>query len=110
MDDKTLFDLVNAPIAITFAGKEYFIRKANLEKGVLYQTRLKDLVTANDPALDIKIAAYCLYLVLNDIDKDVTEEYILKNAPATFNPLEWIEVLGFMTPQKKLEQSKPTTA
>lgn len=106
MEDKTLFELINPPFCISFAGKEYNIRKANLEKAILYQAKLRELVTQNDSATDLKIAAYCLYLVLSEVDAMITEDYIIKNAPASFNPLEWIEMLGFTTPQKRLEMAK----
>jgi hypothetical protein len=110
MENKDLFELVNIPFTISFNGKEYTIRKANLEKAVLYQNRLRELVTQSDPSVDIKIAAYCLFLVLNEIDSSVTEEFIMKNAPASFSPVEWIEVLGFMTPQRKIKTQEEKTS
>jgi len=106
MDEKILFDLVNPSFVIKFAGKEFTVRKANLEKAILYQERLRELVDKKDSAIDIKIAAYCLYLVLKDSDPSITEEYVIKNSPASINSLEWIETLGFMTPQKKVESLK----
>ncbi len=102
MDEKELFELVNPPFPIKFGGKEYMVRKANLEKAVLYQIRIKDLVKNDDPAVDLKIAAYCLYLVLKDVDSSITEEYVLQNAPGDIDTIKCIETLGFMSPQRKL--------
>ena len=80
-----------------------FERKANLEKAVLYQVRIKELVKNDDPAVDLKIAAYCLYLVLKDIEPSITEDFVLQNAPADIDTLKCIETLGFMSPMRKLK-------
>lgn len=104
-EEKELFDLINVPFSITFAGKEYTVRKANLEKAVLYQARLRQLAQDKDLAIDAKIAAYCLYLVLHDADSSITEEFVMQNATGSLNVMDWLIKLGFMTPQKDLSKT-----
>lgn len=106
MEDNTLFELVNPPFVLKFAGKEYTVRKANLEKAILYQAKVKELADAKEPSIDLKLAAYCLYLILRDIDDTITEDFIVKNSPADIDAVKWIQTLGFMTPQKKAEALK----
>ena len=113
----TLYQLVNPEFTFNFAGKEYRVKKANLEKAVLYQQKIKELEQTKDAASDLKLAAFCIYVVIKDVDKDITEKFVFENAPADLNVIECLTMLGFMSPQrmelaKKLEeivQKKLTT-
>lgn len=106
MTDNTLFELVNVPQPINFAGKTYNVKKANLEKAILYQTKVKELAEKQDGALDLKLAAYCLYLVLKDVDASITESFVIENLPGDLDSLAVIQTLGFMSPQKRASALK----
>jgi hypothetical protein len=101
MSETTLYQLVNAPFTFSFAGKEYNIKKANLEKAILYQQKMKELQNAGDPTPDLKLAAYCIYIVLSEVDNAITEQFVLQNTPADIDVLECLTTLGFMNPQRK---------
>jgi hypothetical protein len=89
---------VNPEFTIDFAGKTYSVRKANLEKAVLYQKKVKEL--RDDPSADAKIIAYCLWLVLKDVDPSLDEARVMSNVPADIDPLDLLITLGFINPQK----------
>ena len=109
MSDK-LFDLANTEFSISFAGKEYLVRKANLEMAIAYQKKIQELVQKNEPGLELHLAAHCLFLVLRKVDPLVTEDFVLQNLPADLDALQVITTLGFMSPlmkelmEKKLRQ------
>ena len=92
--------LINPEFDLEFAGKQYKVHKANLEKVILYQARMVQLADAKDSSIDIKGAAYCLYLVIKDVDATVTEDWVLQNAPGDLSPFEIFDKLGFMSRQK----------
>lgn len=92
--------LINAEFPLDFGGETYQVKKANLEKVILFQTRFNDLTEAKDPAYESKMAGYCLYLVLRDVKKDVTEEWVSQNVPGDITMIDVIEQFGFMNQQK----------
>lgn len=100
MSDNTLIKLVNPKFNLEFAGKEYSVRKATLEKTVQYYQRIKEL--KDDPACDLKIIAYCIFLVLHDeVERpEITEEFVLNNTPGDIDLMETLTTLGFMNPKK----------
>lgn len=106
--EETIIKLVNPAFTINFAGKDYSVRKATLDKAIQYQQRLKDL--KDDVALDAKIVGYCLYILLKDQDAALTEDYVIQNIPADINGLETLTKLGFINPSTlALIQASQTT-
>lgn len=107
--------LINAPFPLEFAGETYQVKKANLEKVILFQTRMTELTNKEDAALEYKMAGYCLFLVLKDVKTDVTEEWVLENAPGDVPFAQIVEQFGFMNRQKVallraiLERNAPET-
>lgn len=98
MEDKTLYELANVPFDFKFDGKTYSIRKANLEKVILYQKKIKELAESKDETPELSIAAYCIYLCLKDADANITIENVKEKCPGNIDVLELLEVLGFMSP------------
>jgi hypothetical protein len=96
----SIYRLVNPEFNLEFAGKEYRVRKANLDKALQYQTKVKELSEEKSEAMTLKIAAFCLYLVLKDSDPTITEEFVWNNTPGDIDPLECMVTLGFMSPKK----------
>lgn len=92
--------LINPEFEFGFAGKEYKIRRANLEKVILFQKKMVELADAKDSAVDLKGAGYCLYLILKDADPSITENWVMENAPGDLDAYEVFENLGFMSRQK----------
>jgi hypothetical protein len=91
--------LINPEFDFEFAGTTYKVRKATLDKIILFQTRFNQLTEAKDPAISSKIAGYCIYLILKDIKADATEEWVQQNTPE-LEMLDVIEYFAFMNQQK----------
>lgn len=92
--------LINAEFPLEFAGETHQVKKANLEKVILFQTRFTEWSDAKDPALESKAAGYCLYLVLKDVKEGITEDWVNKNVPGDITMLDIVEQFGFMNRQK----------
>lgn len=92
----TLINLINPEFDINFDGATYRIRKATLDKAVAWQTKVKEL--DNDPASNLKIMAYCIYIMLKDKIPDLSEEYVLSHIPADIDSMELMVQLGFLNP------------
>jgi hypothetical protein len=105
MSDKTLYQLVNPAFTFSFAGKDYEVKKANLEKAVLYQQKIVSLRDLKESAVDLKLVAYCIFIVLKDVDPSITEDFVFQNTPADIDVGECLTTLGFMSP-RRMEQAK----
>lgn len=92
--------LINPEFTIEFADREFKVRKANLEKVILFQTRMLELADQKSKTLEVDMAAYCIYLILSASDQTITEDWVKKNAPGDIDPYEIFEKLGFMSRQK----------
>lgn len=97
----TLYTLVNPSFTFSFAGKEYSVRKANLEKAIQYQKKTKELQDAKDVFADLKLIAFCIFIVLKDVEPALTEDFVFQNTPADIDIMECLTTLGFMSPQRK---------
>lgn len=93
-------ELLNPEISFKFAGKEYFVRKASLKLGILYQQKVRELLEAKSVTVDLLLVAYCIYLVLRESDPSISEDYVQSNTPADINVLETLTTLGFMNPNQ----------
>ena len=102
-NNNSIYRLVNPEFDFEFMGKTYRIRKANLDKAIQYQARLKEL--DGQLGADSKIIAYCVYLMLKDQEPAITEEIAIQNISADADALEILSVLGFISPSK-LETAK----
>ena len=100
MNQSTLIKLTNPQFDIEFDGNKYTVRKANLDKFVQYQARVAELIKIQDPAKDVKVTAYCIYLILRDVYKDITEKEVLDKTPADIDVIETLTELGFINPRK----------
>lgn len=76
------------------------VRKATLEKVMLFQKRFKELSEAKDDAIEPRLTAYCLYLILKDTRPEITEQWVLENAPGDLGMFDVIEQFGFLNRQK----------
>jgi len=92
--------LINAPFPLEFAGERFEVQKANLEKVILFQARFNKLTDEKDPAIEARMAGYCIYLALRDVKPGVTEEWVNSNVPGTIEFADVVEQLGFMSGQK----------
>jgi hypothetical protein len=92
--------LVNAPFDITFKGATYSVKQANLTKAFLFRDRQKQIIESKDPASELKIASYALFLVLRDVIPNLTEQDVSDNVPADIDVLNLLTVLGFMSQQQ----------
>lgn len=98
--DNTLLELLNVEFVFKFAGKNYSVRKANLKQGILYQQRIKELVADDSAGVDLRLAAYAIYLVLKEHDPSTTEDFVLDNTPAELDVPKILGALGFMSPSQ----------
>lgn len=100
MSDTTLIKLTNPAFQVEYDGKEYSVRKANLEKVVQYIQRFDELKKVNDEAGETKILAYCFYLILKDEIPELTEDDVLKKIPGNLDIVDSLSMLGFINPEK----------
>ncbi len=95
-----LVKLTNPEFELEFDGASYRVRKANLGQAVEYQQKIKELTTAKDPAMDLKLAAFCIYLVLRNKIDNLTEKDVLDKTPADIEVIDVLITLGFINPKK----------
>lgn len=105
MTETTLYKLVNPKFSFEFNGKQYEVRKANLEKAVQYQSKVAELSSSADISSHLRLVAYCIYLVLKDVEPSITEQEVLDNTPGDIDPVECLTNLGFIN-QRKAETAK----
>lgn len=97
MENKTI---LNEPFDYEFAGKVYQVKRASVRQAILFQERVKVLTDTKDASTDLRMGAYAIFLALNAVDKNVTEDFVLDNAPGDIDVMETIATLGFMSQQK----------
>jgi hypothetical protein len=102
---ETAIILTNPEFSFTFMDKEYRIRKANLDKAIQYQQKVKELQDNKDSTSDLKLVAFCIYIVLKDKIPDLTEKEVLENTPADIDVMDCLSILGFINP-KKVEMTR----
>jgi hypothetical protein len=100
MEDKQLLELVNPEFDLKFKGETYRVRKATLDKAVQYQQKVKDLQESKEAGSDLKLIAFCIYIMLKDNLPDLTEQEVLNNTPADIDAMECLAMLGFINPRK----------
>lgn len=98
MEDK-LTALVSPEIEFTLGEKTYRVRKANLEKGILFRKKVKELLKEDDGANDYRLLAYAIYILLRDQDASVTEESLMNLISADVDVNQYLVQLGFLRPQ-----------
>lgn len=101
MSDATTYRLVNPEFDFEFMGQTYRVRKANLDKAIQYQKKIKELSEAKDDTPTLSIVAFCIYIVLKDKVADLTEDVVRQNVSADVDPLDVLTTLGFISPDKK---------
>lgn len=92
--------LTNSDIKFSFDGKEYSVKKANLQQVIEFQRKAREITDEKDAGADMRIAAYAIYLILNSTDKNITETQILEKCPGDIDIMQVFTQLGFMNQQK----------
>lgn len=92
--------LTNAEFPLEFNGKTYQVRKANLRQVMLFQRRVKEITDEKDPAADLRMAAYALFLVLSPLEPSMTEDSVADECPGDLDVVSTLSTLGFMSRQK----------
>lgn len=92
--------LTNADVEFEFDGKPHKVRRANLQQVIQFQRRAKEMTGKEDAGADMALAAYAIFLVLNEADKNVTEEQVLEKCPGDIDAVDVFAQLGFMSRQK----------
>jgi hypothetical protein len=93
-------NLTNTEFPFTFGGKEYAVKKANLSQVILFQRKAKEIVDKQDAGGDLMIVAFGIYLILNGVDKNITEEFVNENCPGGLDKMQTLVDLGFTSPPK----------
>lgn len=97
----SLLKLTNPPFSLDFDGKTYEVKRASLQKVVLYQQKALELSKeGGSAAREPKLIAYCLFLVLKDVIPELTEQDILDKTPGDLSTMEVLTTLGFINPAK----------
>lgn len=105
MSDEGLI-MTNTEFDFPFAGKTYKVKKANLSMVMDFQRKVAEIQKEKDPAADLRIGAYALYLVLHNTDSTITEQYVNENCPGDIDIVDIIKVLGFMSQRKMVMMGK----
>lgn len=93
------FKLINPEFDFEFCGAVFKVKKATLDKVIQFQNKFNELTEAKDPAIEKKMAVYCIYLILKDVKADATEEWVSQNTPDV-EMADVVEHFGFMNRQK----------
>jgi hypothetical protein len=93
-------NLTNEEFDFVFDGVAYRVKKANLQQVILLQKRLADVNDTGAIGM-LQTVAYAIYLILNSVDKNITEEYVLERCPGSFDAVDFLIQLGFSYQQKK---------
>ncbi len=91
--------LINPVFDFEFAGEVLKVKKATLDQVILFQTKFNELTEAKDPAVEKKMAAYCLFLVVSRVKPEATEQWVMENTPDVEMP-DVVEQFGFLSRQK----------
>lgn len=91
--------LTNTTIPFEFNGKEYQVKRANLSQIIDFQRKGYEIGKEQDAGSEPRLAAYAIFLVLNAVDKNITEQEVLDNCPEV-DLAEITVQLGFMSQQK----------
>jgi hypothetical protein len=97
-EDASLIKLVNPNFSFEFMGVVYEIRKATLDKAIQYQEKIKSL--KDDSTADLKLVAFCIYIMLKSQIPELTEQIVMENVPADIDTLQTLSTLGFISPTK----------
>ena len=62
--------LTNVETPFTFNGKEYQVKKANLQQVIQFQRQAKVIGDEKDAGGDLRMVAYAIFLALNTVDKN----------------------------------------
>ena len=92
--------ITNSEFTFPFAGKDYRIKRATLRQVMDFQRKVSEITKQEDAAGDLRIVAYAIYLALNAVDKNVTEDFVLDNADGDMDVIDVLKTLGFMSQQK----------
>ena len=92
--------LANSEFSFPFAGKDYKVKKATLRMVMDFQRKTAEIGNEKDPAADLRIAAYAMYLVLHAVDSTITEEWVIDNAPGDVDSIDIMTRLGFLSQRK----------
>ena len=99
--------LINPSFSFTFNGKDFAVKKASLTQVIQFQRKAKEIGDQKDAGGDLLIGAYAIFLILNGVDKNITEEYVQENCPGDLDIMDIISKLGFMN-QQKAEMARKT--
>jgi hypothetical protein len=98
--------MTNTEFDYTFNGKVYKVKKASLKQVMVFQRKVDEITKQKDPAGDLMMAAYAIFLTLNAIDKNITEEEVLEHTPGDIDVMDVFATLGFMSQQKVAMMTK----
>jgi hypothetical protein len=100
--------LTNAEFTLTIGDRDFQVKKANLEKAILYQAKVRELIEKKNAHSDLNLVSYCTWLIVKDADPTVSEGWVRENLPADVAPVLLLQQLGFMS-QQKVEQAQKIT-
>ena len=92
--------LTNLGFDFSLGGKTYKVKKASLKQVIDWQKRSLELSKNKDIPSDLLSAAYAIYLIIHEVDKSVTEDYVMENVRGDIDPWDMFTKLGFMSQQK----------
>lgn len=92
--------MTNTEFDYPFAGKNYKVKKATLRQVIEFQRKQFEIAAKKDPAGDLMMASFAIYIILHSADATVTEDFVTDNAPGDMDFMDVIAKLGFMSQQK----------
>lgn len=92
--------MTNTEFDFPFAGKTYKVKKVNIATVMIFQRKVSEIQAEKDPAGDLRMGVYALYLVLNIADPTITEDYVTQNCPGDIDIIDIFKKFGFMNQRK----------
>jgi hypothetical protein len=94
-----LEQLANTEFEFVLGDKTYLLRKANIDKGILFRKKAKELsASEDDGANDLRMVSFAIYIALLDQEPTLTEATVTSLIPADIDVLGILTRLGFMKP------------
>lgn len=92
--------LTNTDFEFEFGGQKYTLKRASLRQVMEWQRQSVEINKVNDGTTDLKLAAKAIYLALQTVDKNITEDDVLDKTPGDIDVIATLQLLGFMSQQK----------
>jgi len=102
--DRELIELLNPEFPFKLGEKTYQIKKPSITLMTKFYSEMQRLMDSQDisnATKDMKVLAYCIYLLVSPQDTELTVEKVEDMIPGDVDTFDLLGKLGFMNPLMK---------